>query len=288
MDHKAPALLASFLFVVNIVLAAFLLKGNFEENAATESESSAGGDDKNEANERDNKKSSKEKSFWENIKACYSSKSLASVIASLLIFSWMFRATSYASMGSYYEDMYGVEPHTRGYIQSYQRVWYFVVQSLLIQPVLERTGGERRAVFLAAILLAGSTFFESQRSFRGFLFAICPAIALSVTMMRVSLRSLLTQLAPKDAIFSVFAAMDVLQNASAVTVPFYRAFLFRILSSTDADNSSNQTGMDGDPDPVAWVLCAGLHWAVAAVLLVYLLRPEQQRSKPVDSIKKDL
>ena len=68
-------------------------------------------------------------------------------------------------MGSYYEDMYGVEPHARGYIQSYQRIWAFIVQSTLIQPALERAGGERRAIFLAAILLAGSTFFEAQQNF---------------------------------------------------------------------------------------------------------------------------
>lgn len=231
-------------------------------------------------------------SFWENLKSCFTSRSLASIVASLLMFSWMFRATSYSSMGSYYEDMYGVEPHTRGYIQSYQRIWAFIVQSSLIQPALERAGGERRAIFLAAILLAGSTLFEAQQNFVVFLCFICPSIALSTVMMSVSLRSLLTQAAPGDAIFSVFAAMDVLQNASAVTVPFYRAFLFRLLNSInhqyDAGALANQATMNGDPDPVAWVLCAGFHWVVASACMFYLLRPSQQLSKPLESHKKDL
>jgi hypothetical protein len=196
-------------------------------------------------------------------------------------------------MGSYYEDMYGVEPHSRGYIQSYQRVISFVVQSSLIQPVLEGAGGERRAIFLAAIVLAGSTFLEAQQNFTVFLCAICPLLALSSTMMSVSLRSLLTQSAPGDAIFSVFAAMDVLQNASAVTVPFYRAFLFRLLSrgkdQDDADTSSSETTMEGDPDPVAWVLCAGFHWVIASICMLYLLRPAQQYPKqPTISEKKNL
>ena len=39
-------------------------------------------------------------------------------------------------MGSYYEGMYGVEPHTRGYIQSYQRILAFIVQSILIQNLV--------------------------------------------------------------------------------------------------------------------------------------------------------
>jgi len=107
-------------------------------------------------------------------------------------------------------------------------------------------------------------------------------------MMGVSLRSLLTQSAPGDAIFSVFAALDVLKNASAVTVPFYRAFLFRLLSrgnnQDDTDASSTQTSMDGDPDPVAWVLCAGFHWVIASIFMLYLLRLSQSST----SMKKDL
>jgi hypothetical protein len=310
VDHKAPALLASFLFVLNIALAAILLNGNIEENLCLDPESSSSskhignnpkftstnGDensiDESEAKERSNNSNSTNRSFWDNVKSCYSSKSLASVVASLLIFSWMFRTTSYSSMGSYYEDMYGVEPHSRGYIQSYQRIWAFIIQSSLIQPVLERAGGERRAIFLAAILLAGSTLLEAQQNFTLFICAICPAIALSATMMSVSLRSLLTQSAPGDAIFSVFAAMDVLQNASAVTVPFYRAFLFRLLSRSnyqdDTDASTIQTNMDGDPDPVAWVLCAGFHWIIASICMLYLLRPGQQFSKSLTSSKKVL
>jgi len=273
VDHKAPALLASSLFVLNIVLALIFLPSKGEENSFDESE----------PNERNNGGDSAKRSFWDNIKSCSSSQALASVVASLLIFSWIFRATSYSSMGSYYEDMYGVEPHSRGYIQSYQRVISFIVQSSLIQPVLEGAGGERRAIFLAAIVLAGSTFLEAQQNFIVFLYAICPLLALSSTMMSVSLRSLLTQSAPGDAIFSVFAAMDVLQNASAVTVPFYRAFLFRLLSrgkdQDDADTSSSEIIMEGDPDPVAWVLCAGFHWVLASICMLYLLRPAQQYPK---------
>ena len=85
-------------------------------------------------------------------------------------------------MGSYYEDMYGVEPHIRGYIQSYQRVLQFIVQSSLIQSVLERVGGERRAVFLACALLAGGTFLEARQNLFVFLLAISPSIALSTTV----------------------------------------------------------------------------------------------------------
>jgi len=307
VDHNAPALFASSLFVFNMFLAGIFLNENFEESGTRSndniSDSTTADNDKKNSNEAELKECKKKtrstkRNFWENAKSCFSSRSLASVIGCLLIFSWMIRATSYASMGSYYEDMYGFEPHTRGYIQSYQRVWVFIVQSSLIQPVLERAGGERQAVFFAAVLLAGSTFFEAQQNFVIFLCAICPSIALSTTMMGVSLRSLLTQLAPGDAIFSVFAAIDVLQNATAVTVPFYRAFLFRLLSSSSHREEADYTGadqvtMEGDPDPVTWVVCAGFHWVIASLAMLYLLRlgqvPIQSGSKEsLASGKKDL
>eukprot|EP00536_Pseudo-nitzschia_multiseries_P006505 jgi/Psemu1/296264/fgenesh1_pm.139_\ len=302
VDHTAPALFAASLFLLNMVLAGIFLNGNLEENACIEEETSAAsstvGDDtanssNGETNGSEKKKSgTTNKSFWKNAKSAFGSRSLGSVVASILIFSWMIRATSYAGMGSYYEDMYGFEPHARGYIQSYQRVWAFIVQSSLIQPVLERAGGERRTVFLAAVLLAGSTFFEARQNFVVFLVIICPSIALSTTMMSVSLRSLLTQLAPGDAIFSVFAVMDVLQNATAVTVPFYRAFLFRFLSrfhdETDASAATDESAMEGDPDPVTWVLCAGLHWVVASFAMLHLLRHEKNETKSLSSEKKNL
>jgi hypothetical protein len=105
-------------------------------------------------------------------------------------------------------------------------------------------------------------------------------------MISVSLRSLLTQLAPEDAIFSIFAALDVLQNATAVSVPFYRAFLFRLM--TNENDNTGQTTMIGDPDPVRWVLCSAFHWVIAAIVMAYILRHGQNESLKSLSHKKEL
>eukprot|EP00535_Pseudo-nitzschia_heimii_P004441 CAMPEP_0197174486 /NCGR_PEP_ID=MMETSP1423-20130617/987_1 /TAXON_ID=476441 /ORGANISM="Pseudo-nitzschia heimii, Strain UNC1101" /LENGTH=475 /DNA_ID=CAMNT_0042623427 /DNA_START=101 /DNA_END=1528 /DNA_ORIENTATION=+ len=290
VGHEAPALLASVLFVLNMVLAGILLKGDIEDGcsdaAASSSSSSSNDDDDDETT--GNQKKRERGNFLDNIKSCFTSQSLTSVVACLLIYSWVARATSYSSMGSYYEEMYGVETHYRGYIQSYQRVIAFVVQSALLQPVLRWLGGERRAVVVAAVLLASCYFLESRRNVGVFLGLISPSISLSMTLMSVSLRSLLTQFAPKDAVFSVFAALDVLQNASAVTVPFYRAALFRFLDGRTTDESgASSGGVHGDPDPVVWVLCSGLHWAVASACMLYLLRPARPFSETVTTDKKD-
>ena len=288
-----------------MVLAKILLREDLEENTCIEPTNDDDDDDDNcdskilcinknaSASVSASASSSSPASFWNNLKTCCSSQSLAAVIACLLLFSWMYRATSYANMGSYYEDMYGVEPHTRGYIQSYQRILAFIVQSTLIQPILARTGGEHRAVYLAAILLAGASFLETKKNFYIFLVVTSPSIALSISMMGISLRSLLTQSAPEDAIFSIFAALDVLKNATAITVPFYRAFLFKYMTATsdnnDDGNNTESISMDGDPDPVSWILCAGCHWIVAALIMVYLLGNGQKKSRPESlSTKKDL
>lgn len=264
VDHKAPALLACGLFVINTVLAAILIRDADEDDHD---------DALNATNPTKNSKSVNNKqrqSFWANLKSCFSSKALGSVIAAMLIFSWVDRATSYSSMGGYYEDMYGVEPHHRGYIQSYQRVLGFVVQSSLVGPLLRIMGGERRAVCIAAAIIAIGTVWEMQRSLVIFLVVLSPAFSLSTTMMNVSLRTLLTTVAPKESIFSVFAALDVLQNASAVTVPFYRTTLFQLLGG---GSGNHQASMEGDPDPVAWVFSGGLHWGLAAFLMSGLLLP---------------
>jgi hypothetical protein len=254
------------MFIAGILLTGSTIEEDIHETTTNDNNST-------QQKQQEETKKKNKSSIFDNLKKCFTSRSLSSIIASLLIFSWMYRATSYSNMGSYYEDMYKVEAHARGYIQSYQRILSFVVQSILIGPVLKRAGGERRAVIIAAGLLAIATFCEARGDFILFLSALSPTIALSTTMMSVSLRSLLTQIAPEDAIFSIFAALDVLQNATAVTVPFYRTFLFQVLGG----GANKDTAMEGDPDPVHWVITSGIHWAVASLVMAYLLRPDQKQ-----------
>jgi predicted MFS family arabinose efflux permease len=268
VDHKAPAMLASLLFVFNMILAAVLLRD---------------GDDMAVMEPSDHTVSTKKKSgtgFLANLRSCFRSKSLGSVIASILVFSWITRATSYAGLGTYYEDMYGLEPHIRGYIQSYQGVLGFAIQSSLIGPLLTRVGGEHRAICLSAVVLALATFCEMQQSISLFILVLSPAIAISMTMTHVSLQSLLTRESPDQSIFSIFAALDVLQNASAVTVPFYRTFLFRIM-----EGSSRKSTMEGDPDPLAWVLSSGIHWVMACGVMSYFLWPRSSHKVEAKRIK---
>mmetsp|Transcript_28511 Transcript_28511/g.60164 ORF Transcript_28511/g.60164 Transcript_28511/m.60164 type:complete len:487 (+) Transcript_28511:161-1621(+) len=274
VDPSAPALTASGLFLLNSALAAILLPADDERGEGDATKNATNG-----------KSRGKVASFTSNLKTCFSSSSLASVVTSLLLLGWVTRTTSYANMASFYEEKYGVEPHYRGYIKSYQQSLHFLFTSFFVRVLLTACGGERRAAVLGAFMLAGATLCEVNASFEVFLCIVSPAIAVSVGILGVSLRSLVTQVTPKESLGSVLAALDVLQNAASVTVPFYRTLLFNLAArygSKDEDAS-----MVGDPDPKVWLLSSFFHWSLFAVAISFLLSPKLSSRHKDDTGKKN-
>jgi hypothetical protein len=135
-------------------------------------------------------------------------------------------------------------------------------------------GDERRAATYAAMGMAIVTLLELQGNVYVLLLLVCPAISCCMSVLHLSLRSLVTHVAPKESLGSVLAALDVLQNATAVTVPFYRTLLFSFLAGAAAVDSTSSTAigtMQGEPDPTHWVLSSSIHWMVAAVAMGVLL-----------------
>jgi preprotein translocase subunit SecG len=260
---KAPALVAVALFGVNMLLG-FLILPTAQQEQVMEKKH------QKEATfvEKQQQRTRKFVSFAANLKACFTSPQLGSAIICLLLYGWVRRTTSYATMASYYEDMYSMQPHQRGYLSSYQQVLNFAAQSLLVGPLLQYLGGERVAIVYASALMALATLLEYRGSWWLFLTTLSPAIALSVALLDLSLRSLVTHVAPKDSLGSVLAALDVLQNATAVTVPFYRTILFHALG-----------GHGEDPSPQTWVVSTGLHWVVTSLVMGVLLRRPMSREK---------
>jgi len=275
VDSSAPALTASGLFLLNSALAAILLPADDEKE---EEDSIA----KRKNGPKDGR--GKFASFTANLKSCFSSPALASAVISQLLFGWVTRTTSYASMASFYEEKYNIEPHFRGYIKSYQQLLNFAVQSFFVRALLTTLGGERKAACIAAALLALATLCEVNANFTVFVSIVCPAVAVAVAMIGVSLRSLVTQLAPKDSLGSVLAALDVLQNAASVTVPFYRTLLFNLAAHYGSKDEG--ASMAGDPEPRIWLLWSFLHWSVFAVAMAFLLSPAVTFSRETDTQKK--
>lgn len=261
----SPACLACALFVL-IALLGFFFLPDTQVDAPDESVSDAASKYKNED------LSTFEK-FRCNLRSCFSSKSLASIIISLLLYGWMTRATSYHSLGDFYEEKYGIETHQRGYLSSYKSVLSFVIQGALIRPLLNIAGNERRAATFAAIGLSIATFFEAGANLYFYLLLVCPIVSVSVSMLSLTLKSLLTQVAPKGTLSSALAALDILQNIVAVSVPFYRTALFSLLEylTKCVKGDVEQCMMTGDPEPRAWLLSSAIHWLAFAISIHWLL-----------------
>ena len=264
VDKKAPALLASLLFIFNFILATIVIPSERRRKEMAHHVKSQGGS------------STKKKTFYENIKSCFSSKELGSVILSLLLYNWISRATSYASMASYYENLFHIEPHQRGYIRSYTSILSFLFQTFLVKSTMQKLGNEYNAACAASGFIVFATILEFTSSFHLFLVVICPIVAISNAILRLSLRSLVTLVAPKEFLGSILAALDVLNNAASVTIPFYRTLLFKILSQFHGDNqeeesSSSTSVMTGDPDPLMWLKSSLVHWIAATFILCILL-----------------
>jgi hypothetical protein len=289
VDPRAPALAACLLFAGNVVLAAAVLAPDDDdddereggrEGGATLSPGAKGPWPSAGANgaaaegpagpspPRAPSKGSLSL-IASNLRLCFSSRALGSAVATKLLLTWITKATNYSQLGSFYEDMYGLQPHHRGYISSYQQLLQFVVNVRLVAPILDYAGGERGATLYCVAIMAGAVWLESLRSLALFLVVLCPVISLSFCISDLSLQTLVTHVAPPSSMFSVLAALDVLQNAVSVSVPFYRTWLFSLLQGDRAAGA-----MSGDPDPVAWVRASSVHWWLAAAVLSVVLTRE--------------
>jgi len=272
VDKKAPALLAAILFVLNFILAAILLPKKDEQKDKELRQS----EDKEQKQKPS--KANKFTSFAQNLKACFTSQELSAVVICTLIYHWVLRATSYSSMASFYEEMFSIEPHQRGYLSSYQSVLSFLFQTFFVQSALHFFGGDYRAACAAAAGVAIATTLELGGNFYIFLVLICPIIAVANSLLSLSLRSLVTQIAPPESLGSVLAALDVMQNAASVFVPFYRTILFMACTT----NEDSQAAMLGDPSPRMWLKSSLLHWVVATIVMSRLLLRNE------NAVKKDV
>ena len=308
VDYRAPAIFASLLFIINMILAAMLLP---KDDDVDETKPRQSGRNNSEHEEKkasvpntptpspfnrkrclrtesgtlkttsastcasfDNGKRSTPLAFLSNLEACFASKVLGCLVCANLVLTWVARSTNSNNLSTFYEDLYGLEPHYRGYISSYQQILGFITESFLITPCLQLMGGERKATCISALLVSIALGLQSMQSKKltVFLGVVCPMTSLAYSVIFTSLQSLVTTVASVESIFSVLAALDVLQNAVSVSVPFYRTILFGRLASKSCDNTmADASLMYGDPDPEVWLHTCTLHWFFAALALVFLL-----------------
>ena len=274
---KAPALLASFIFVMNTILAFFVLPNENDDDdvpppqvpvpvpvdASQSSQSKPSSSSSSSVNKTNEKKSSssswsKITSFSNNLKNCFRSKQMTSIVICQLLYHWISRATNYASLPNYYEQMHGILNHQRGYLTSYTSILTLLSQKYFVPHLMLLVGSEALVICFAAAGIGFANVLELKCSFSIYLVIVLPIIAGANAMIRLSLKSTLMKEGQKsNSVGSVFAALDVMQNAASVTVPFYRTAL---LSSLGDDSS-----------PEAWLQSSCLHWVLSTFVMSALL-----------------
>ena len=260
----APIYVSLVLFSLNTLLVLFCLPKEEEKDIAC-------GDakDKMESDTKQNGASGL-KRILSNFHACFHSDNpcLTSAVVALLLFQWTLRTTSYKNIATFYETRFGSEPYQRGYLQSYQSALTFVVQSSLVRPILKYAGGEVNAACGAAMLMAMADFVTVKVDFLQYLVLLCPLNAIATAILGITLKSVVSKVAPKQSLGSVFATIDILQNTAQVTVPFYRTMLFSMTQPADNLTLADQ---NGDPDPNQWLISSGVHWLIATAAFSYIL-----------------
>jgi hypothetical protein len=149
---------------------------------------------------------------------------------------------------------------------------------------VEFFGGEANTACISSMVMALVTYLELHCTLFSYLAIICPLNAVALAMLGVCLKSLVSKVAPKSSLHSVYATIDVLQNIAMLVVPFYRTVLFGM---TQGDGQSiddllsrniNTIKTTGDPDPRYWLTISVWHWAIATCTIAYLLISESSQT----------
>ena len=292
---QTPALLASLLFVLNMVLLRLLLLPELPSPSSTGTTRTP-----SVVQPRNNHCPSKPRSWdqrcdaWtrivvSNLRVVFGSWELGTVVISRLLFVIVMKTTTFSQLGSFYEDLYQLEsPHYRGYIASYEAMVAFLVQAFGVRPILRLVGGGQppspqegptnaslpRSISLLCFGLAAARLVQSMvPSLMFYLLLVSPVASLCLAMLKVCLETWTTAVAPPTALFSVLAGLDILSNLVGISVPLYRTLLVQWLSSSSpstgvVDDDPKQTAEE--PDPQSWLMCSGIHWLCVAILLTLL------------------
>ncbi len=256
VDERAPLIIACVIFVLITIVAMISLPSDNNNNNNN--------DNNNNKNNIKTKKSASLSSIftWE--------ESLKYIGMSTVLYHFLMRATSYTSMGNYYEQMYGIQSHQRGYLRSYQSVLSLIIQTFGLKYFVKQ---ERHFIVYSSLTLGILSFMETQANLQSYTLIIIPIMTLANIVLHTSLRSLLVSSTSSitTSVHSILATLDVFQNAASVTVPFYRTFLFQMLDSTNEYDSRTDSSLLGDPHPQSWLVTSGLHWILGSFVFSTLL-----------------
>jgi hypothetical protein len=208
VDPRLPAVVASCLFLVNIVICYVTIPDIIPSH---EPQSPSG-----------NPNSASRLGIL-----TYLDGAILPVIA-LVIIAFVERSMANTNIMSYFELRYELPTASLGYVSSVSSLVTLLAQLFLIKPVLSLCGGNEQAALLCALIAcAVANFIEGNCiTIYHYLIFFVPISVTGSSILHTLSRSVLSGLVPSEHIGKALGALGLLESGVGVLAPMYSAEIF--------------------------------------------------------------
>jgi hypothetical protein len=269
IDPSYPAVVASVLFLINVVLCLVTIPKSIGTGKPASPSSSLSSV---------KEQSSVSSSFVQDVKDLAQHGSvLAAPLFSLVLIVFVERSMSYSNILSYFEIRYNMNTKNVGFVSSLSSLFAFIANTSLVSPFISLCGdgNKERAMVCALILCASASFLEVLcKDIYHYVVLVVPLSLVSSSIVMTLSKSVLSCSVPHEHVGKTLAVYGVLESVVGVIAPLYGTHFFTQLGYCSR----------------GWL--AGVHYVVAAIFLwAALVRGHQHDTKknvPTDSsVKKD-
>ena len=250
MDTSYPALVASGLFIVNIIICLLTIPRSVG----------------NTSTKQQNSSSSKLKprvSFIDDLISLrqYRSSIIGPLICLLLI-TFVERSVKETNILSYFEIRYDMDTKNIGFVNSISSLFAFLANTLLVKPFISFwNGSKEKSMVFALVLCAIACVLELLCvSIYHYILLVVPMFMISSNVVMTLSKSVLSCSVPHEHVGKTLAVFGVLESVVGVVAPLYGAHMFTKFGY-------NSRGWLG-----------GIHYAVSAVLLWFTLVKQRYNS----------
>lgn len=257
LDPSYPAVVASALFIVNIIICLATIPESVgsSENPISKTSSPVKRDE------------SSPTSFASDIKDLAQHGSvLAGPLMSLVLIVFVEKSMSYNNILSYFEIRYDMNTKNIGFVSSLSALFAFIANTSLVTPFISLCGGTKeRSMVCALVLCAVASFLEVWcRHIYHYVILVVPLTMVSSSVVMTLSKSVLSCSVPHEHVGKTLAVYGVLESVVGVIAPLYGTHFFTQLGYCSR----------------GWL--AGIHYVVAAAFLWTALvwgRPSQDAAK---------
>jgi MFS family permease len=219
-DPRLPAIASASLFIANMFICYFRIPRQNPGNAGSRRPSEI----------KEGNSNSADLGVLNKLKElCASAQSGGLLVHLLALFCINFidRAMSVNNMVSYFENRYGVESYTLGFIASATSAMAFLAQTFLVKRAKVVCGSERRAI-VCGLVLHGLAYFSECfcTSIYHYLFLVVPLSVTASNIVSACSKSALSETVHAAHVGKMFGALNILEAVAGVSAPIYGSEVF--------------------------------------------------------------